>query len=438
MATNFTALDAFVAADATAVVGHTPTFIGTAWSSIEQTGTSFWEINDNEAEASGSEASDRVLITVDDAHATNDYNVLVRLDVTDTLGDETFFVLARLTDSSNYYMAGAWPDDDAADKRIHKKVATTVTELATGDDGDASNSDKRMRFEVLDATKRMYWDDAIEGGETLSTTDDALTSIGTAGLALGNIVTSTDDIGTSWDVEDFCIFPTGIAFDDFMEAGANVLLTAHTADPDLSWLEVEKTGVSAQVTEADNSFAKGDTSESSDRHAYILNTTPVDAEYDIEIFFAEGTGPSASSDDPVYILARWADADNFYFGGSYSPSNAADKVLFKEVATTVTELNTSDAGAADGNHLLRFEVLDATKRIFWNSVQVCTSTDNAITAKGQVGYGVGNFAAADDDISVSWDVGIFIFPDAPDAPVAAGAAPPWKSMTQQMQHLLAR
>ena len=436
MASNFTALDSFIETDGTAVVGHTPTLVGTAWSSIEQTGTAVWEINGNEAEASINEASDRVLITIDDAPPTNDFNVIVRLDSVDIAADETFFILARLTDSSNYYTSGSWPSDDAADKRIHKNVATTVTELASGDVGDGTAADKRMRFEVLDATKRMYWDDAIDGGETLSTTDDALTSIGTAGIALGNIVTSTDDIGTTWDVEDFYIIGVE-AFDDFMEAGADVLLTAHTADSDLAWTEEERTGTFAQETKADNSYIASTGSEASDRHAYILGTTLVDAEYDTEAHFVETNEPSSGADDPWFLISRWADVDNFYFGGTFPPSNAADKQLFKEVATTVTQLNTSDAGNADGVHLLRFEMLDATKRIFWDSVQVCTSTDNAITAKGSVGFGLGNFANAGDDIASSYDVGFFVSSDPADGP-SAGAAPPWKSMTQQMQHLLAR
>ncbi len=404
---GFVVLDPFVDSNGTALASHTPNLIGTGWTEQVKTGVSSWEINGNEAEATGTELSDACMNTISDEPATAEYHITVRLDERLSSGDDPFFVVGRFTDTSNYYLCGAWPGSDAADKRLHKVVATTVTEIATGD--LAAEVDDRCRFEITDARKAMFWADA-QGTPTISSTDDVLTSIGIAGIALGNLVTSTDDISASWDAEEFSIIDIEDleCFDDFFEAGADVTLTSHTPDTGETWALEEQTGASLANTDGDNS-AQEAAAESNDRIIYSLDRVLTDAEYQTEIYFNElATNTLAAF--PYFVVARFADTSNFYFGGTYAAAATADKKIYKEVATTVSEIATGDAGFA-ASSFMTFKVLDATKKIFWNGSEAISTTDNAITAKGEVGFGMGNLAISTDDISAALDVGLFVVSD---------------------------
>ena len=84
-------------------------------------------------------------------------------------------------------------------------MAGTVTELASGDSGIAVND--VLMFEIRDATKKLY----KNGSEELSTTDNALTSAGKAGVGLGNLFISNNDIALEWQLDDFKV--TDLALD---------------------------------------------------------------------------------------------------------------------------------------------------------------------------------------------------------------------------------
>ncbi len=88
-----------------------------------------------------------------------------------------FALIARFTDTSNYYGAGTYGPGSSADLKIFKKVAGVVTELATSGDDDTTNGDA-FKFEIKDATKKLF----REATEKLSTTDNALTFAGRTGM----------------------------------------------------------------------------------------------------------------------------------------------------------------------------------------------------------------------------------------------------------------
>ena len=149
---GFVVLDPFVAANGTALASHTPNLIGTGWTEQVKTGAQTWEIHADEARIGTAELDDRVLHTVDDAPATAEYQIVTRLDALDISGDETFFLIARFTDTSNFYLCSIFSHDDGADRRLHKNVGGTITEIASGDAGGGS-TDERVVFEVTNARK---------------------------------------------------------------------------------------------------------------------------------------------------------------------------------------------------------------------------------------------------------------------------------------------
>lgn len=404
---GFVVLDTFTAADGTALTSHTPSPLGTGWTEQVRTGAESWEINGNEVDGTASELSDRVLTTISDAPSTAEYNIVVRLELMDVTGDDPFFLIGRFTDTSNYYLCSLFSGNDAADKRLHKNVAATITELASGDAG--SDSDERVIFEITDARKAMFFSDA-QGTPTISSTDDALTSVGIGGIALGNFINATDDIEHSWHLEDFAVIDIEDleCFDDFFEAGADVTLTSHTADTGEAWTLEEQTGSVLLHTDTDNSGTEG-VSEASDRILYTIGRTLTDAEYKIEFYFNE-LATENSTDDPIFAVARFADTSNFYFGGTYVAGAAADKKIYKEVSTTVTELASGDAGGLVDSHMI-FEILGATKKIFWNDSEIISTTDDVITAKGEVGLALGNLAISTDDIPNAARMGLFVVSD---------------------------
>ena len=405
---GFFIADGFDDTNGTALPDHTPGPLGTTWVEEQATGTAVMEINTDSAEASINEASDSYIYTISDTPPSVEYNIISRLEITDTGGDEAAFLIARFADTSNYYMCMFISADDAADKRIHKVVATTVTEIASGDEG--SDFDDRARFEITDARKALFWNDD-QGTPTISSTDNVLTAAGLTGYGAGNLVGATDDIGVNYVWENFSVVDIdGLeGLDDFYEGAAPVALTSHTADVGGTWTEDEKTGTATMEVPTDDSVVDATAVEASDRVTYTLSLTPTDAEYQIEVFFSEfATG--TDTDNPFWLIGRFADTSNFYFGGGYAAGAAADKKIYNEVATTVTQIATGDAGGI-ADSLLTFKVLDATKKIFFNGSEIISSTDNAITAKGSVGMGMGNHAISTDDITSAADVDVFAVSD---------------------------
>ena len=179
---------------------HVPDTTGTGWTLLEQTGAKDLRIRGDlgdEFLSGEAEDSERTLYTAQGTYPSNEYDVEIDVLVADT-GDDRAWLLGRVTDSNNYYAVG-FVIGAGGDLELVKKVAGTVT-LIDNIDTDWT-APATIKFQIRDATKKVFIDDI----EKISTTDNALTSTGEAGLALGNIRQSTNDLGSLWDLDNFLV-----------------------------------------------------------------------------------------------------------------------------------------------------------------------------------------------------------------------------------------
>ncbi len=183
--------------------------------------------------------------------------------------------------------------------------------------------------------------------------------------------------------------------DEFTEV-SNTALTAHTpTTTGTGWTEQARSGsISHQVF---GSF--DDVSPSSDEPEDHVITTgdPNPTEADVDVEFTCSAAAGAGSGDPYGFVARFADADNFYSAGTYQATAGADKKIFKEVSTTVTELATGDEGWAVSD-TLKFELRGSDLKLFHKGSEVLSASDSAITAAGAAGIFHGNIWNSGDDL----------------------------------------
>ena len=200
--------DAFTVASNTDLGVHTPTDVGTGYTEIEDTAGTFATITASTdlLRADASNVSDRLLYTAQGTYTSAEYDVEIDV-ITDSLTDNLFFLLGRVTDENNYYAIGL-TDVAGTDVWLIKKVASVVTVLASGD-SDFNSGDwngTNIKFEIRDAAKKFFAE--VGGGgfsELLSDTDNVLTSVGEAGVAWGNIISANDDISSSWTLDNFLV-----------------------------------------------------------------------------------------------------------------------------------------------------------------------------------------------------------------------------------------
>jgi hypothetical protein len=195
-----------------ALTAHTPTGAGagTGWTQEEITGVITQRVNFtvDRAEATALEANDRNIYTLQPNPTGAEYDVQMTLATVSTVATSPIFLVARLTDASNYYSAGTYRSADAADKKIFKTVAGVITELASGDSGIA-NGDVLL-FQVRNVTKKFF-----KGGvEQLSTTDNVLTSPGRVGYGMGSAWAVSGDIGAEWQLDNFSFTEVASAVQD--------------------------------------------------------------------------------------------------------------------------------------------------------------------------------------------------------------------------------
>jgi len=189
--------DTFTNAETLPLTAHTPD-IGTGWTEEENTTVGLIleveSINDNVI-ANGSEASARIIATAQPNSSITNSLIQCTVTVID-ISDNTFHIIARLTDTSNYYGAQINP---SGFKRIYKNVAGVKTSLITATTS-LSNGDVFV-FESYDGTKRLLQN----GVEELKTTDNELISSGRGGIGFGNIFIATHDVGSGWQIDNFSI-----------------------------------------------------------------------------------------------------------------------------------------------------------------------------------------------------------------------------------------
>ena len=204
-----------------------------------------------------------------------------------------------------------------------------------------------------------------------------------------------------------------IVKDTYTEASTTAL-PSHTPDTGTSWTEVlNDTAASQFQVNGTNDNLEINTSDDSVSLAYSCEPDPSSAEYVVEIVVTTWYNPGASSSAPVGLFARRTDNDNHYSVQILPIGHTSNLIkIFKEVSTTRTELASANVTGLDGS-LIQFIVTDAKKSVRMNGVEVCSTTDNALTSAGDCGVWTGDFAGDGFRIRTGWALDDFRSYDIP-------------------------
>ena len=299
MAVNRIFKDFFTEGADTKLVDHTPGGFGSSWVEEEKTGVAIQRIQaaDDFAESDTfEESSDRHIYTCRLLPGTAEYDLSVKLLGVAGADTDPWFFVGRFTDTNNYYSGGTYPALETADKKIFKKVTSTVTELASGDNGMAAND--TLKFEIRDAAKKLYHN----GSEVLTTPDNALTSIGSGGFGLGNAWVSTDDIRSAWQADDFTIdeFTTASIFwPDATEGDAEVS-TADSENHSVSGSDTSLLVLTfTDVTDAGKEVSQvtWDPDGANQNLTEVADFSPSHGKCRVQVF--EKIAPTAGDDKPI-------------------------------------------------------------------------------------------------------------------------------------------
>ena len=204
---------------------------------------------------------------------------------------------------------------------------------------------------------------------------------------------------------------TATYFLDTFTTGVNIILSSHAPDTGDSWTEQERTGTNFLRANA-TGFAIVQGNEASDRSVFTANPSPSTADYHVSADIDYNATPS-DTDNPVFLLARFADNDNFYAAGiwiaAWSPSGVTLEIFKKDagspmaasLATTTMDLDLTT------QFTMRFECEGTALRLKIDGVEKLSTTDGDHAAAGNAGLAIGNLRTATDDMDVAWRVDNF-------------------------------
>jgi hypothetical protein len=167
-----------------------------------------------------------------------------------------------------------------------------------------------------------------------------------------------------------------VAQDSFTDTnGTN--LTAHTRDDAGTWAKMA--GVTADINIDTNRVYAGATTAH-----YVASGTPSSAEYDIEFDLTYLTNVADAAG--VFARCNAGNSNDFYLarlaGTAGAAPTAIQVVKLVGGAGTVIASFTDTAPSVGVPRSYKFEVRDATKKMYRDGVELCSSTDNVITQVG--------------------------------------------------------
>jgi hypothetical protein len=204
-----TLVDNFTEASTLELSTHTATpDTGTWTKQLGSAGVQFNVTGSTDRINSTSNDSNLILYTISWTPATASYDVKWTW-VTESTGgtpdDDVSGLVARFTDTSNYYYAGFKRGAATPDTYIGKIVAGVRTDLVSGDCGQVNGD--ILTFVITDAVKKIQVNGADCSG--LTTSDNALTSVGVVGVACGNVIAvAGSDCSASAGQDDFTLVDT--------------------------------------------------------------------------------------------------------------------------------------------------------------------------------------------------------------------------------------
>jgi hypothetical protein len=158
-------------------------------------------------------------------------------------------------------------------------------------------------------------------------------------------------------------------------------LASHTGETGATWVEHSSYASGAFTIHSNQVYCSTVTA------LYYASGSPASAEYDIEV---PVTKISPNSGRKLGIAARIDTGANTHYDAQIFEADTLR--IFKTVAGVNTQL-AENAAFGVGTSTLKFEIRDAAKKLYVNSVEQLSTADNAITAAGKVGlFGLGTAA----------------------------------------------
>ena len=156
-----------------------------------------------------------------------------------------------------------------------------------------------------------------------------------------------------------------------------VLLDSHT--PEIGGIWIKRGGKNVNVDIQSN--ALGTTALKNVLLIYTNSAPPGNVNYDISI---NAIIPSSNEDNRGNgLVGRYLDNNNYYYGWYKEQTTVFE--IKKVILGVVTTLDSTSENIANGTFEFKFEVKDATKKFYLDSVEKATTTDNDLTVAGLVG-----------------------------------------------------
>ena len=184
--------------------------------------------------------------------------------------------------------------------------------------------------------------------------------------------------------------------DSFTNAGTvNVDIESHTPDTGTGWVEVINTGTITVEVEPGGQVINQTNSPSD---AYFAKTDPAASEADVDAIF-EGVGDLSGSDDPVGVIARYQDANNYIGLARYRDSRSPDVYMFESVSGTITQLG-SGVDATDRDNPFKLELRGSTAIMYEDTGSGFVALETVTvtgTLAGDAGLFIGNMTPVSTD-----------------------------------------
>lgn len=193
----------------TALTAHIPT---ATLGSISISGTS-WTIpvNPNSLTVTVNKTSDYLTTTAGNpaqfialsnpSPAVPDVNISTMIGGNSAVTNAPHVIIARYQDASNFYCAVIYHASNIADCQIWKMVAGVATMLGSVDANTTTFYDILFNFELVGTSLKLF----REGFLILSVTDGSISATGNAGLGMGAVVVSTDQVVATQIFNNFLV-----------------------------------------------------------------------------------------------------------------------------------------------------------------------------------------------------------------------------------------
>lgn len=185
-----------------------------------------------------------------------------------------------------------------------------------------------------------------------------------------------------------------LATDTFTEA-SDTALESHTASGGGTWAKHVNFATGATVLGATD---RVEGTSSSATSIYYHSATPPVAEYDVTVTVNMKSGYGDSLSPHNGIIARVDTSATTFYQVYFNSSAATDtlELLVTNAGASTTLGTYTWSPTANTDYTIRFEVKDATKKVFLNGTERISSVNNDVTAAGKIGIRCRSYGRVDN------------------------------------------